>query len=293
MENAVAHRESDGEPKSTLYVVATPIGNLRDVSLRALDVLKSVDAVAAEDTRVTAKLLNHYGIANKLVALHGHNEKRMVPQVLALLAAGRSVALVSDAGTPAVSDPGAQLVAAASAAGYRVVPVPGASAAIAALSAAGFAAPHFLFYGFLPARAAERRRELDGLKDLPYALVFYEAPHRVAASVADLRAAFGDARPIVLARELTKMFETIHACTLAEAVGWIEGNADRRKGEFVLILDGQPVTRGGEEQVQAQRVLEVLLAELPLKQAVALATKITAGRKNELYELALKLKGEQ
>ncbi len=293
MENGAAHRESGGEPKPTLYVVATPIGNLRDASLRALDVLKSVDTVAAEDTRVTVKLLNHYGIASKLIALHEHNEKRMVRQVLALLAAGQSVALVSDAGTPAVSDPGAQLVAAAIDAGYRVTPVPGANAAVTALSAAGLTAPHFLFYGFLPARAAERKRELTELKNLPYALVFYEAPHRVAGSIADLRAVFGDARRIVIARELTKMFETIHACTLAEAVGWIEGNADRRKGEFVLILDGQPVTRGAEEQVQAQRVLEVLLAELPLKQAVALATKITGGRKNELYELALKLKGER
>jgi len=266
---------------------------LRDASLRSLDVLKSVDAVAAEDTRVTAKLLNHYGIANKLIALHEHNEKRMVQQVLALLAAGQSVALVSDAGTPAVSDPGAHLVAAALDAGYQVTPVPGANAAVTALSAAGLTAPHFLFYGFLPARAAERKRELAELRNLPYALVFYEAPHRVADSIADLRAAFGDARRIVIARELTKMFETIHACTLAEAIGWIEGNADRRKGEFVLILDGQPVIRGGEEQAQTQRVLEVLLAELPLKQAVTLATKITGARKNELYELALKLKGEQ
>ena len=293
MGNAAAHREPGRELKPTLYVVATPIGNLRDASLRSLDVLKSVDAVAAEDTRVTAKLLNHYGIANKLIALHEHNEKRMVQQVLALLAAGQSVALVSDAGTPAVSDPGAHLVAAAIDAGYRVTPVPGANAAVTALSAAGLTAPHFLFYGFLPARAAERKRELAELRNLPYALVFYEAPHRIADSIADLRAAFGDARRIVIARELTKMFETIHACTLAEAIGWIEGNADRRKGEFVLILDGQPVIRGGEEQAQTQRVLEVLLAELPLKQAVTLATKITGARKNELYELALKLKGER
>ncbi len=290
MVKAAAHRELDGEPKPTLYVVATPIGNLRDLSLRALDALKSADAVAAEDTRVTARLLSHYGIAAKMIALHEHNEQRMVAPVLALLAAGKSVALVSDAGTPAVSDPGARLVAAVADAGYRIVPLPGANAAITALSAAGIAAPHFLFYGFLPARAAERRSELESLKKLSYALVFYEAPHRVADSIADLRAAFGDARRIVIARELTKMFETIHACTLAEAGAWIEEHADRRKGEFVLILDGQPAAVGGEQQFQAQRVLEALLAELPLKQAVALAVKITGGRKNELYELALKLK---
>jgi 16S rRNA (cytidine1402-2'-O)-methyltransferase len=293
MGNAAAHREAGGESKPTLYVVATPIGNLRDVSLRALDILKSVDAVAAEDTRVTARLLNHYGIAKKLIALHEHNEKRVVPQVLALLAAGRSAALVSDAGTPAISDPGAQLVAAAIDAGFRVTPVPGANAAVTALSAAGLTAPHFLFYGFLPTRAAERKRELAALRGLPYALVFYEAPHRIADCIADLHAVFGDARRIVIARELTKMFETIHACPLAEATAWIEGSADRRKGEFVLILEGQPVLRSGEDQARAQQVLETLLAELPLKQAVALATKITGGKRNELYDLALKLKGDQ
>jgi len=263
------------------------------VSLRALDVLKSVDAVAAEDTRITARLLNHYGITNRMIALHEHNEKRMAPQLLEHLAAGRSVALVSDAGTPAISDPGALVVAAAISQGYRVVPVPGANAAVAALSAAGLITRHFLFYGFLPARGAERRRELAALVDLPYALVFYEAPHRVGDSIADLRDAFGDARRIVIARELTKMFESIHSCALGEAGAWIEADANRRKGEFVLIVEGQPVMPSGEDRAQSQHVLEALLSELPLKQAVALATKITGGKRNELYELALKLKGEQ
>lgn len=293
MGNATAHHETGEESKPTLYVVATPIGNLRDVSLRALDVLKSVDAVAAEDTRITARLLNHYGIANRMIALHEHNEKRMAPQLLEHLAAGRSVALVSDAGTPAISDPGALVVAAAISQGYRVVPVPGANAAVAALSAAGLISRHFLFYGFLPARGAERRRELAALVDLPYALVFYEAPHRVGDSIADLRAAFGDARRVVIARELTKMFESIHSCALGEAGAWIEADANRRKGEFVLIVEGQPAMPSGEDRAQSQHVLEALLSELPLKQAVALATKITGGKRNELYELALKLKGEQ
>jgi len=252
-----------------------------------------VDVVAAEDTRVTARLLNHYGIAKKLIAVHEHNEKRVISQVLVLLAAGRSAALVSDAGTPAISDPGAQLVTAAMAAGYRITPIPGANAAVTALSAAGLAAPHFLFYGFLPARAAGRQRELGALKGLPYALVFYEAPHRVADCIADLHVVFGDTRRIVIARELTKIFETIHACPLAEASAWIEGDPDRRKGEFVLILDGEPVSPSGEDRVREQNVLEALLGELPLRQAVALAAKITGGRKNELYELALKLKGDQ
>ncbi|MFN7087457.1 MAG: 16S rRNA (cytidine(1402)-2'-O)-methyltransferase [Burkholderiales bacterium] len=292
MVKAAAHQEVENEPKPALYVVATPIGNLRDVSLRALDVLKSVDVVAAEDTRVAARLLGHYGIAVKVVALHEHNEQRMVPQVLALLAAGKSVALVSDAGTPAVSDPGARLVAAVAEAGYRVVPLPGANAAITALSAAGLATPRFLFYGFLPARAAERRRELEKLKKLPYALVFYEAPHRVVDSIADLRTVFGADRRVVIARELTKMFETIHVCTLAEADAWLGENADRRKGEFVLIVDGRIAAADDEQQVRARHLLPILLAELPLAQAVALATKITGGKRNELYDLALRLKGE-
>lgn len=263
------------------------------MSLRALDVLKSVDVVAAEDTRVSARLLNHYGITTRMVALHEHNEKRMAPQLLEHLAAGRSVALVSDAGTPAISDPGALVVAAALGHGYRVVPVPGANAAIAALSAAGLGAKHFLFYGFLPARGAERRRELAALADHPYALVFYEAPHRVSESIEDMRAAFGEARRIVIAREITKLFESIHSCALGEAGAWIEAEANRRKGEFVLIVEGQPAAASGEDRVQSRRVLETLLSELPLKQAVALATKITGGKRNELYELALALKSER
>lgn len=290
MEHAAAHRNTDGEPKPTLYVVATPIGNLRDISLRALEVLKNVAVIAAEDTRVTAKLLNHYGITAKLVALHEHNEKRATPQLLALLAQGKSMALVSDAGTPAISDPGAQLVAAVRGAGYAVTPVPGANAAVAAFSAAGLAAPHFLFYGFLPQRAAERRRELARLALYPFALVFFEAPHRISASLADMRGTLGAPRRVVIARELTKLFESIHACTLAEAADWLGRDANRRKGEFVLIIEGAaPSIAGGDE---SRRVLETLLAELPLKQAVSLATRIAGGRKNELYELALKLKGK-
>jgi len=291
MEHAAAHRNTDGETKGTLYVVATPIGNLRDISLRALDVLKSVAVIAAEDTRVTVKLLNHFGIATKLTALHEHNEKRAVPQILALLAQGKSVALVSDAGTPAVSDPGTQLVAAARAAGHAVTPVPGANAAVAALSVAGLAAPHFLFYGFLPQRAGERRRELARLASYPFALVFFEAPHRITDSLADMRVAFGAARRIVIARELTKLFETIHACPLAEAADWLDRDENQRKGEFVLIVEGATPSAASDDE--AQRTLSILLAELPLKQAVALATKITGGKKNELYELALELKGKR
>ncbi len=268
--------------------MATPIGNLRDIGLRALDVLKSVDAVAAEDTRVTGRLLSHYGIAKRLIAVHEHNEKRAVKQVLALLGAGKSLALTCDAGTPAISDPGALLVAAVREAGYAVTPVPGANAAIAALSAAGLATPHFLFYGFLPARAAERRRELERLVALPYPLVFYEAPHRVVESLADLREALGEERRVVIARELTKLFETVASCRLGEAVEWLEEDADRLRGEFVLIVEGAQTP--APDLDRARRTLETLLAELPLSRAVDLAVKLTGGRKNELYKLALDLK---
>ena len=269
--------------------MATPIGNLGDISRRALEVLGSVDAVAAEDTRVTGQLLAHYGISKRLIAVHEHNERRVVNQVLALLADGRSLALTCDAGTPGISDPGAVVVAAARAAGFTVSPIPGPNAAIAALSVSGITAPHFLFYGFLPAKAAPRRRVLASLARLPYTLVFHEAPHRVEECVADLRAALGDERRIVLARELTKLFESVHSCTLAEAQAWLAGDPKRRKGEFVLIVEGAGPEKEGDGGF-AQRALAVLLDELPLKQAVNLAAKIGGGKKNELYQLALELK---
>src|SRR5512146_249103 len=292
MGHAATHRDDDGGSKPALYVVATPIGNLRDITLRALEVLKEVDVVAAEDTRVTARLFNHYGIATRLIALHEHNEQRMVSQVLALLATGKSVALVSDAGTPAISDPGARVVAAAAAAGYSVTPIPGASAVVAALAAAGMSAPHFLFCGFLPARGGERRRGLAGLSDCPHVIVFFEAPHRIAGSVSDMLTAFGGERRIVIARELTKLFETIRAGTLAEAAARLQTNADQRKGEYVLIVEGAAKTGPAGDGINADHVLETLLAELPLRQAVVLATRITAAGRNTLYARALKLKEE-
>lgn len=265
--------------------MATPIGNLRDISLRALDVLRSVDAIAAEDTRVTARLLAHYGISRRLIAVHEHNERRAARELLALLAAGKSVALVCDAGTPAVSDPGALVVAQARAAGHAVVAVPGANAALAALSVSGLPALHFLFYGFLPARAAARRRELERLAALSYPIVFYEAPHRVLECAADLAAVLGAERRVAIARELTKRFETVHLCALGAACEWLRADPQRTRGEFVLIVEGAAgAPRRGAE---AERVLEALLAALPLKQAVALAAEITGARRNELYRLAL------
>jgi 16S rRNA (cytidine1402-2'-O)-methyltransferase len=288
MEHAATHEATNRKPEATLYVVATPIGNLRDISLRALDVLKSVDAIAAEDTRITRRLLDHYGIAKRLIAVHEHNERRAVKQVLALLGAARSLALVCDAGTPAISDPGAVLVSAVREAGYAVTPVPGANAAVAALAAAGFDTPHFLFFGFLPAKGGARRHALAALAALPYTLVFYEAPHRIAGCLQDMNTVLGAVRRVVIVRELTKVFESIHVCALAQAERWIEADKNRSRGEFVLIVEGAGVP--AENPDQGRRTLEVLLAELPLKQAVDVAVKLTGGRKNELYQLALSLK---
>ncbi len=272
-----------------LYVVATPIGNLRDITLRALDVLSGADAVAAEDTRHTAHLLKYHGIhARQLIAVHQHNERGAAEKLVSMLQQGLSVAFVSDAGTPAVSDPGALLVQAVMAAGLRVIPVPGASAAIAALSASGLDAPHFLFYGFLPNKSVARCTALQGLASHPYTLVFYEAPHRIVDCIADLGSALGGERKIVFAREITKLFETIHACTLDEARVWLQGDANRQRGEFVLLVSGAEPESGISAETEC--VLALLLEELPLKQAVQLAVKITGANRSELYQLALQIK---
>jgi 16S rRNA (cytidine1402-2'-O)-methyltransferase len=273
-----------------LYVVATPIGNLRDITLRALDVLVSAEVVAAEDTRNTAHLLTHFGIsAQRLLAIHQHNERGSAEKVIALLREGKSVALVTDAGTPAVSDPGAILVEEVLRAGLRVIPIPGCSAAVAALSAGGLSSPHFLFYGFLPNKAAARRSVLQGLADHPFTLVFYEAPHRILESVEDLLTVFGAEREIVLAREITKLFENIHRCKLGDAMAWLHSDANHQRGEFVLLLSGAPEKSDGLDS-EVERILQTLLAELPLKQAVKLAVQISGAGKNELYQRALELK---
>ena len=275
--------------ESALYVVATPIGNLRDITLRALDILAAADVVAAEDTRNTAHLLTHHGIgANRLMAVHQHNERGAAEKVIALLRVGQSVAFVSDAGTPAVSDPGALLVQAVRAAGLRVIPIPGANAALAALSAAGLAEPHFLFYGFLPNKSAARRTALQELCGHPYTLVFYEAPHRILECVADLCATLGGARQIVLAREITKLFETIHTCSLRDAEAWLLSDSNQQRGEFVVLVSGASPQAG--LSVDTLSTLSLLLDELPLKQAVQLAAKITGANRSELYQQALQMK---
>jgi 16S rRNA (cytidine1402-2'-O)-methyltransferase len=263
---------------------------MRDISLRALDVLSNADTIAAEDTRNSAHLLTHHGItARRLLAVHQHNERGSAEKIIALLAQGQSVALITDAGTPAVSDPGALVVDEVRIAGYRVIPIPGASAAIAALSAAGLAAPHFLFYGFLPNKSAARCKELQSLYEHPYTLVFYEAPHRILECVADLQTVFGGERQIVLAREITKLFESIHRCNLDEALDWLNSDPNNLRGEFVLLVSAAPARAEGLS-AETEHVLSVLLKELPLKQAVQLAVQITGVARNELYQRALALK---
>lgn len=267
-----------------LYVVATPIGNLGDVTARALATLAACDAVAAEDTRVTRGLLAHFGIATRVLALHAHNERKAGEAVLALLRAGKAVALASDAGTPAVSDPGALLVDRVRAEGFAVVPVPGPSALTAALSASGIAADGTVFAGFLPARGAERKRRLAELAAGPWAIVLFESPHRIAATLADLHAALGE-RDVVVCRELTKRFETIARVPLAQAGAWLAADENRSRGEFVLVVEGRPVEAA--PTADPRRVLEVLLGELSVKQAAALAAKITGANRSELYREAL------
>ncbi|RDH99605.1 16S rRNA (cytidine1402-2'-O)-methyltransferase [Caldimonas thermodepolymerans] len=278
-------------PASALYVVATPIGNLADITLRALHVLQLVDAVACEDTRHTAALLRHYGIERPLLAVHEHNEREAAQRVVERLAAGERVAYVSDAGTPAVSDPGARLVAAVQQAGHAVVPVPGASSATAALSAAGDVQPGgFRFVGFLPTKARELEQAVQDLARRPEAQVLFEAPHRIEALAAALAQAAG-ARRLTMCRELTKQFETIATMTAAELPAWLGTDANRRKGEFVLVLHGQ-AQAADDALARAEPALRALMEALPLKQAVALAAQLTGAPRNPLYERALQLKGE-
>jgi 16S rRNA (cytidine1402-2'-O)-methyltransferase len=279
-----------------LYVVATPIGNLGDITERALDMLKRVDVVAAEDTRNSQSLLSHYGIKARLIAVHDHNEQQAAGGIVKLITEGKSVALVTDAGTPAVSDPGARVVAAIHAASLKVVPIPGASAVVAAVSASGEGEGGFLFHGFLPAKTGDRKRALAALYPLGYPIVLYESPHRIVESMADIAEVFGSSREVVVCREITKKFETIKRLTLADAVAWLESDSNQQRGEFVLVLskpdEGAAIGAKEAEAAMLERTLRILLAELPVKQAVAIAVQLTGEKKNTVYELALKIRDE-
>ena len=275
-------------PPATLYVVATPIGNIGDITLRALHVLSMVDAIACEDTRNTALLLQRYGISKPLIAAHQHNEREVAAKLIERLQAGERIALVSDAGTPAVSDPGAHIVDAVRAAGLRSLPLPGPSAAITALSASGLLDEHFFFVGFLPAKAKQRESVLQRLTGIAATLIFYEAPHRIIDAVAALVAAFEPTRQIVFARELTKLFEEVHRCALSDAPAWLAADPHREKGEYVVLLSGASAAVATED-LEADRVLRILLAECSVKQAALLAAQLTGQKKNALYDRALAL----
>lgn len=269
-----------------LYVVATPIGNLGDMTPRAVEVLQQVDRVAAEDTRHSAGLMRHFAIVTPMLSLHEHNERQKVAAMLQRLQGGENIALISDAGTPLISDPGYVLVHEAQLAGIRVIPIPGASALIAALSASGLPTDRFSFEGFLPAKGGARRKFLEALRQERRTLAFYESPHRILDSLTDMAGVFGETRQAVVARELTKTFETIRHDSLGGLLEWVRGDSNQQKGEFVILVHGSEETGEGIDP-EACRIAELLAAELPLKQAAALAAKISGEKKNTLYKYLL------
>jgi 16S rRNA (cytidine1402-2'-O)-methyltransferase len=281
------------EKTGTLYVVATPIGNLQDITLRAIEVLKKVDRIAAEDTRHAAPLLKHFFINKPSISMHEFNERDRLAIILDYLHDGESVALISDAGTPLISDPGFHLVREAKARGIEVVPIPGPCAAIAALSVAGLPTDKFTFEGFLPAKQESRRNRLTSLLHETRTMIFYEAPHRLLSVLQTMVDVFGSERKAVVARELTKIHESVLASTLPELVKRFESHQDEQRGEIVILINGVDEAATESKEVIPENVLDILLEELPLKQAAALASKITGERKNILYEMALTKKGDK
>jgi len=271
-----------------LFVVATPIGHLDDMTFRAIDILKSVSIVAAEDTRQSAQLFKHYNISTQLTACHDHNESNKIEQLVQKLLAGDNVALISDAGTPLISDPGFKLVRAAQEHGIKVVPVPGACAAIAALSAVGLPSDRFSFEGFLPSKASQRISQLEKLKNETQTLIFYEAPHRILECVKNMAEVFGENRPIGFAREITKTFETIKKMTLKDLVSFIENDHNQEKGEIVLVVGGAP-EKTDLEQEKLDELLKRLLQDLSVKAASQLAADLTGVKKKVAYQRALEL----
>ncbi|MCP4880954.1 MAG: 16S rRNA (cytidine(1402)-2'-O)-methyltransferase [Gammaproteobacteria bacterium] len=276
----------------TLFVVATPIGNLQDMSTRAIETLQQVDLIAAEDTRHSAPLMQHFAITTPMMAVHDHNERQRSQAIVTRLQQGQSVALISDAGTPLISDPGYHLVSAVREAGFKVVPIAGPSALIAALSVAGVATDKFTFMGFLPAKSSHRCQFLQGLQEAVYTHVFYESPHRIMGSVADMLKVLGGERHLVVARELTKTYETVHSGTIAEIQTWLTADSNQQRGEFVLILAAAPVAEKAAMDAATDKMLLVLLEQLPIKKAAAVAAKLTPHKKQALYDRALMLQGK-
>ncbi|NRA61154.1 MAG: 16S rRNA (cytidine(1402)-2'-O)-methyltransferase [Psychrobium sp.] len=274
--------------EAKLYIVPTPIGNLSDITLRALTVLEQVETICAEDTRHTGKLLSHYNIKTRMLSVHDHNERQRVDTLVAKLAQGHSIALVSDAGTPLISDPGYHLVNGIRAAGYEVVPLPGACAAITALSAAGVATDRFCFEGFLGAKSAGRRAQLTALQEEPRTMVFYESPRRICDTISEMSDIFGESRHIVIARELTKTFETIHGAPAAQLLEWLNSDDNNRRGEMVVMVAGYKKLDEGLSP-QVIDALKLLTTELPLKKAAALVAKLYDEKKNALYKYGLEI----
>lgn len=274
------------QPQGRLYIVATPIGYLQDITLHALDVLKTVNRIYAEDTRHSQRLLEHFNIQTPLYSLHDHNEKQRVTEVVARLTQGESLALISDAGTPLISDPGYTVVRQVQQEGFRVVPIPGACAAITALCASGLATDRFVFEGFLPAKTVGRQHRLQALLYEPRTLIFYESCHRIKDTLQDFVAVFGTDRPLVLARELTKTFETIYPGTCASVLQWLQADANQEKGEFVLLLGGYEAAPD-EITPEAMKLLTQLVAVLPLKTAAQITSEMTGLKKNFLYDYAV------
>ncbi len=279
---------------ATLYVVATPIGNLEDMTPRAVRVLSSVDVIAAEDTRHSAKLMRHFGIHTEMIPLHEHNERNQVPKLLERLRGGKSIALISDAGTPLISDPGYPLVHAAHEAGIPVVAIPGASALIAALSVSGLPSDRFIFEGFLPPRSVARQAALERLRAESRTLIFYEAPHRIMECLQDMAEVFGGEREVTIARELTKHYETVRAGTFTALIAWMSRHDEQRLGEFVVLVHGAArADESSGESAEAERVLSILIQELPVSQAAELCARITGASKNQLYRRALTLRTDK
>nr|WP_315264328.1 16S rRNA (cytidine(1402)-2'-O)-methyltransferase [Moraxella osloensis] len=278
------------QKNGTLYIVATPIGNLSDITAHAIDCLKTVAIIACEDTRTSGKLLNHFNIPTKTWAYHDHNAEVQTPKLIEVLQSGQSIALISDAGTPLISDPGFRLVRACHQAGIKISPVVGASAAIAALSVAGLPSDKFYFYGFLPAKTTGRQSELTKIKDLTATLIFYEAPHRIVECIDDMITVLGDNRQVTFCREITKTFETIYPSTLGELKQFVASDANQQKGEMVLVVAGANDSVNDEGKHDA--LLKRLLQDLSVKKAAQLASDITGAKKNALYERALMLKDD-
>ncbi len=277
--------------EACLYIVATPIGNLGDITLRAVETLNKVDLIAAEDTRHSQRLMSHLGVSTRLLSLHEHNEREKSQAIIDKVKEGQNVALISDAGTPLISDPGYFLVKLAQEQGVKVVPIPGVSAVVTAISVSGLPSDRFVFEGFLPAKSGNKQRVLELFKFESRTVIFYESPHRIVDTLELMLTVFGESRRLVLARELTKTFETIKGDSLGPLCEWVKSDANQQRGEFVLLLEGA-VDVPDESEIDQDKMLALLIAELPIKKASKIVSEVTGANKKELYQRALEMQGK-